>query len=75
MIHVETQKDGFISTRSTGEAEDLIKEASAALANICEAVGASIAEDESSRPAEEMTVMSGIITLAIKRLEHMHGSK
>ena len=75
MIHVETQKDGFISTRSTGTAEALMKEAGAVLANVCEAVGASLAENESDRPAEEMTVMSEIIMLAIKQLEHVHSKK
>lgn len=66
MIHAEMQADGFVSTRSSGTAEQLIKEAGMILANVAEAVGRVMAQEIGSQLAAEANVMSEVITLATK---------
>ena len=74
MVNANTNRDGSISVNARGTPEELLKEASAVMANICETVGAYLADGGEAWQAE-CDVLAELITLTTKRLSQPRKEK
>ncbi|MBR2942907.1 MAG: hypothetical protein IKB82_05860 [Clostridia bacterium] len=74
MVSAETNKDGSVRVSCRGAPEALLKEASAVMANICETVGAYLADGGEAWQAE-CDVLAELINLTTKRLSQPRDGK